>query len=120
MSESFAWFHQLAAAAEHTDEGRLFKSAGFDLHPTGGTWTAWRRAAIKGYYILVTDSLGVNHRLGDKYVTDATRPDRWKVSLFLDGGEHLEGFETATVAEALAAADRLDVTSRQFSPYRGA
>lgn len=116
MSQSFEWLHELTDAAESTDEGRLFKTAGFDLHHTGGGCTAWRRAAVGGYHILVTDSTGTDHRLGDSYVIDAARPDRWLIGLHLDDGDHLESSDAATVTEAMEAARRLDDAARQFSP----
>jgi hypothetical protein len=94
---------------------KLFMEAGFDLHHTGGGCTAWRRAAVAGHHILITDSTGTDHRLGDGYATDAARPDRWLIGLHLDDGDHLESLEAATVAEAVASADRLDVAARQSS-----
>ena len=116
MSQSFEWFDELTTAAESTDEGRLFKAACFELHHTGGGCTAWRRATVDGYHILVTDSTGTDHRLGDSYVIDAARPDRWLIGLHLDDGDHLESFDAATVAEAIEAAGRLDEAARRFSP----
>ena len=116
MSQSFEWFDKLTTAAESTDEGRLFKAAGFDLHHTGGGCTAWRRAAVDGYHILVTDSTGTDHRLGDSYVIDAAHPDRWLIGLHLDDGDHLESSDAATVVEAIEAAGRLDEAARRFSP----
>lgn len=116
MSRSFEWFDELVAAAARTEDGRLFSAAGFELHHIGGGCTAWRRAAVDGYFILVTDSTGTDHRLGNSYAIDAARPDRWLIGLHLDDGDHLDSIETTTVAEAIASAQRLDVTARQFSP----
>ena len=116
MSGSFEWLQKLAAAAVLTDEGGLFKPASFELHHTGGGCTAWRRAAVDGYHILVTDSTGTDHRLADSYVIDAARPDRWLIGLHLDDGDHLESLDPATVAEAIDAATRLDDAVREFIP----
>lgn len=114
---SFAWFDGLVAEAEATEDGKLFKEAGFELEHTGGGCTAWRRAAVDGYVILVTDSTGTDHRQGSGYAIDAGRPDRWLIGLHLHDGDHLESDEATTVAEAIAAAQRLDAMARQFSPY---
>lgn len=117
MSRFFEWFDGLVAEAEGTEDGKMFKAAGFELEHTGGGCTAWRRGAVDGYFILVTDSTGTDHRLGDSYAIDAARPDRWLIGLHLHDGDHLESAEATTVADAIAAAERLDATARQFSPY---
>jgi len=119
MSRFFEWLDNLVAEAERTEEGRMFKAAGFELEHTGGGCTAWLRSAIDGYYILITDSTGTDHRLGDSYATDSGRPDRWLIGLHLVDGDHLDGSEAATVSEAIAAAQHLDDAARQFAP-RGA
>lgn len=115
MSRFFEWFEGLVAEAEATEDGKLFKAVGFELAHTGGGCTAWRRAAVEGYFVLVTDSTGTDHRLGDAYAIDAARPDRWLVGLHLHDGDHLDSADAATVDEAIAAAERLETTARQFS-----
>ena len=115
MSRFSEWFDALVAEAERSHDGKLFKVAGFELEHTGGGCTAWRRDAADGYFILVTDSTGTDHRLGGGYSTDSTRPDRWLIGLHLHDGDHVDGAEATTVAEAIAAALRLEVAARQFS-----
>lgn len=116
MSRFFEWFDGLIADAEGTEDGKLFKAAGFELEHTGGGCSAWRRGAVDGYFILITDSSGSDHRLGDGYATDPARPDRWLIGLHLQDGDHLESIEATTVTDAIAAAQRLDTLARQYSP----
>lgn len=116
MNQISKWFDGLVAEAERTDDGLLFKAAGFKLEYTGGGCTAWRRSAVDGYFILITDSTGAHHRLGDCHAADFSRPDLWWIGLHLDDGDHLEGSEVATVSEAIASAQELDEGARQFAP----
>lgn len=117
MSKFTEWFDALVLEAECTEDGRLFKAAGFELEPTGGGCTAWRRDVADGCYILVTDSGGTDHRLGESYAADPGRADCWLIGLHRDDGDHSDGLEAGTVTEAIEAAERLDAAARRFSAY---
>jgi len=106
MSKFLEWFDALTAEADRTDDGKRFKAAGFALEHTGGGCTAWRRDIGNGASILITDSTGTDHRLGDAYATDSGRPDCWLVGLHTDD-QASDGVEAATVAGAIAQAQRI-------------
>lgn len=118
MGKSFEWFDALAAGAERTDDGRLFKAAGFKLDHTGGGCTAWRRDVAEGCYILITDSGGTDHRLGESYAADPGRADCWLIGLHRDDGDYSDGIEAATAAEAIAIARGIEESARQFGATR--
>lgn len=111
MSNFVEWFDALVADADLTDDGKLFKVAGFELEHTGGGCTAWRRDVGNGGYILITDSGGTDHRLGEAYAADPSLPDCWLVGLHRDD-ESSDGVEAATVAEAITEAQRIADTEQ--------
>lgn len=106
MSRFFEWFDALSAEAEHTEDGKLFIAAGFTLEHTGGGCTAWRRDIGQRGFILITDSAGTDHRLGNTYAADACRPDCWLVGLHRDD-ESSDGIEATTAAEAIMMAQHI-------------
>lgn len=106
MSRFFEWFDTLVVEAAQSDDGKLFMAAGFVLHHTGGGCTAWRRDIGTGSSILITDSGGTDHRLAASYAIDPGRRDCWLIGIHHDD-ESSDGVEAATVAEAIATAQRL-------------
>jgi hypothetical protein len=106
MTKFFEWFDTLSAEAEQTEDGTLFKAAGFTLEHTGGGCTAWRRDIGERGFILITDSAGTNHCLGNAYAADPGRPDCWLIGVHRDD-ESSDGIEATTAAKAIAMAQRI-------------
>lgn len=117
MSSSSAWFDELVAEARRTDDGKSFGAAGFELAHTGGGCTAWR-LDLGECFILITDSGGTDHRLGDGYAADPARADCWLIGLHLNDGEYSDGDEAATAVEAIAVARRIVDLARQSGSSR--
>jgi len=81
-----------------------FKAAGFRLYANGGNLTAWRKESGAGRFVLITDSEGGSHDLGDSHVEDSTKPDCYLVGLH-DDDECLEFREAMTARDAIEAAN---------------
>jgi hypothetical protein len=102
------WFNGVTATALATEEGKAFAAAGFALAHTGGGCTAWERpVGSTGWRVLITDSEGLGHKLEGESVYDPGEPDHWLVGAQNNDGDGPDCVKAATVAEALAAADRL-------------
>lgn len=87
-----------------TDDGQTFMKAGFEVAHMGGGCLAWERYQFGlGLTLRITESEGVDVRLGDAHADNPDKPDAWLIGLYTS--EHCEGFymEAATAGEAVAA-----------------
>lgn len=99
------WEEQADSNRDLWFEDETFKSHGFSVRQTGGGCTAWGKDLADSRYILITDSEGLNHRLGDRHV-DLTSTDKWLVGLHDEKGAVPDAHsEHDTAAEACAAAE---------------
>lgn len=100
-------FDALEAEAAATDYGAAFMAAGFELWPNGGGLTAWKRDCGNKCYLLITDSSGSDHKLEEFHAFEEGKADAWLVGLHDDDGNEYPCEEAATVADAIALADKL-------------
>lgn len=87
-----------------TDDGKVFMKAGFEVAHMGGGCLAWERYQFGlGLTLRITESEGVDVRLGDAHADNPDKPDAWLIGLYTS--DDCDGFymEAATAGEAVAA-----------------
>ncbi|MEN3144588.1 hypothetical protein ABDF71_21600 [Ochrobactrum sp. WV_118_8] len=87
-----------------TEYGKTFMKAGFEVAHMGGGCLAWERYQFGlGLSLRITESEGVDVRLGDAHADNPDKPDAWLIGLYTS--EHCEGFymEAATAGDAIAS-----------------
>lgn len=112
MSDFYAWFDGMRAAARASDDGKVFAASNFDIAHTGGSCTAWSRDIDDtGWCVIITCSEGCSHELYDA-------DDCWFVGVASNvEGDFINGEEAQSIEDALVMADKLHekITSGDFT-----
>jgi hypothetical protein len=81
MSSFWEFWGGMVERANASEEGKLFRAAGFALEYMGGGCTAWAKPVVNGWWILITDDEGTGHLVDDGkcWLVGAHNEDRSKV-----------------------------------------